>query len=192
MGIFKRKIRTIKGNNETLTNLLGSVTTIRIKEDGVMNGKALSDKIVLNISAEDQVAEFKKLLEIVVPKEEYYCMCLGDYAIELMSGDLIKSTIGYHLSHSIRVENWSSDVELKQPRKLAEFFHKLGFEEPLEQKNKSDEQASENAKESSDWLENSPKTFSKYFEEMRNMGIINSDKMLPELNAGITQIIWRN
>ena len=183
MEIFKRKNRNIKASSDALANLLEGVTTIRIKGDGVVNGKALSDNVILDISAKPKVAEFKRLFEIVEPKEEFHCMCVGNYAIELLSGVLVKSTIGYHHGYSIRVENWNSDVELRHPHKLVEFFHDLGFKEPLEQKDLDDERARKNANESSNWLENSPRTFSKYFEEMRNMGAIKTDKMRSELNA---------
>ena len=183
MKLFKSKNRKIKATGKSLNHLFADIDIIQIKNDGVHEDKALSNDIVLKIDEPSKIQELKKLMAINEPDEDFHCMCLGDYAIELLKGSELKSTIGFHHGVSIRFNQWTGDADLKYPNELLELLSDLGLKAPLEQKKLDNEQAKKNLEESKNWLENSPRTFQKYFEEMRNTGAINTDKMRPGLNT---------
>jgi len=95
-------------------------------------------------------------------------MCLGDYAIELLQGNELKSTIGFHHGVSIRFNQWTGDAELKYPDELLELLFDLGLKEPLKQKKLDYEGTEESEKESNNWLTNSPNSFAKYWNEIND------------------------
>jgi len=168
MKLFKSKNRKTKATNKSLNDLFADIDTIRIKSDGVHDDKALSSDIVLMIDEISKVEDFKKVLAINEPTKDFHCMCLGDYAIELLKGNELKSTIGFHHGVSIRFHQWTGDAELKYPNELLELLFDLGLKEPLEQKKLDFERSVESEKESNKWLSNSPKSFSKYWSEIND------------------------
>jgi hypothetical protein len=137
---FKLKLVLLKlglvprPTNKRLKALFEEVDRIVIKDDGVYEGKAMSDTVLLTITERDKVTCFSKLFEIEEPKMVFNCMCLGDYAIEFYAGQKRKATIGFHHGHSIRYDKWYGDAELKHSYALAAFLNELGLAKPLEDK----------------------------------------------------------
>ena len=168
MKLFKSKNRKEKATNKSLSDLFREIDTIQIKSDGVHEDKALSNETVLKIDEPSKIQEFKKLMTINEPNEDFHCMCLGDYAIELLKGSELKSTIGFHHGVSIRFNMWTGDAELKYPDELLELLSELGLKAPLEQKKLDYQLAKESEEESNKWLNNSPKSFNKYWNEIND------------------------
>ena len=111
-----------KPTNDNLIQLFANIDSIVIKEGGVYNDKAMSDKTVLTLTEYENVKRFSELLEIDELNTGFYCMCLGTYAIELFSNGKLKATVGFHHGVSIRYDKWNGDAELAQSDKLLEFL----------------------------------------------------------------------
>jgi hypothetical protein len=120
--------------NKRLKALFEEVDRVVIKDEGVYEGRAQSDTVLLNITEQDKVKRFAELLEIEEPKMVFNCMCLGSYAIELYDKQKRKATIGFHNEHSIRYDKWYGDAELKHCYQLVLFLNELGLAKPLEDK----------------------------------------------------------
>ena len=178
---FFKSNRKKKATNESLNELFRNIKLIQIKSDGVNEDTALSDYILLKITKPLEIQEFQKLIAIEEPQEDFHCMCLGDYAIELISDNKLKSTIGFHHGVSIRYNKWTGDAELKYSDKLLEFLSDLGLKKPLEQKQLDYQRAKESKEESNNWLKNSPFIFSKYWNEINDF----DDSYLPRLLADL-------
>jgi hypothetical protein len=129
-----------KPTNESLNALLIDIDKIVFKHGGVYEGRATSDHIVLTISQQANIQQFKALLEIIEPTESNHCMCLGTYAIELFSRDQLKATIGFHHGDSIRYNKWYGDADLAKPNELLEFLSQQGLTDPLQDKMKTEQQ----------------------------------------------------
>ena len=168
MKIFRSKNRKSKATNISLNDLFLEIDRVQVKSDGVHEDKALSNDVVLTLDDPAKIKEFQRLMAIDEPSEDFHCMCLGDYAIELFAGSKLKSTIGFHHGVSIRFNLWTGDAVLKYPDELLELLSDLGLTAPLEQKKSDDEQANESEEESTNWLNNSPKTFSKYWNDIND------------------------
>ncbi len=104
--------RLPKPTNNNLEKLFENVDKVIVKQSGVSNDKAINGNVVLTISRQDSIDRLKSLLEIDENKTGFYCMCLGDHAIELFSGVQLKATIGFHHGVSIRYDKWDGDAEL--------------------------------------------------------------------------------
>ena len=183
MKLFKSKNKKTKATNQFLNDLFADVDNIQIKSDGVYEDKALSNDIVLKINDPSRIQEFQKLMKIKEPNEDFHCMCLGDYAIELLKGNELKLTIGFHHGASIRLNQWTGDAELKHPNELLELLSELGLKEPLEQKRLDYERAKESEDESNKWLKNSPKSFSKFWSEINDF----DESYIPDLKIDLSK-----
>jgi hypothetical protein len=146
--------------------LFAGVDKVLLKDGGVYNGRAMSQKVILTLSTPEKVQEFAQLLEIEEPKAEYYCMCLGDYAIELYTGDKLKDTIGFHHGTSIRYDAWNGDAELLKPDSLVQFLAEQGFTKILQERTERRREAAANEKARQRWLEIAPKCFEKHCQDM--------------------------
>lgn len=155
--------------NARLGRLLAGVDSVVIKADGVHNGKAMGDEVVLTLLEPENVGRFGQLLEIVEPELELYCMCLGSYAIELHSEGRLKATIGFHHGTSIRYDAWRGDAELRNPEALVEFLADQGFAVPLEERIEDRRREAEADKEWQNWLAVAPKCFGKYRIQMNTI-----------------------
>jgi len=110
------------------------VDKVVIKDGGVSDKHALSNKILLTITKYEELERLSELLEIDESKTGFYCMCLGTYAFELFSAESIKATIGFHHGVSIRYHEWNGDAELTRKEELLSFLAELGFTMPLEER----------------------------------------------------------
>ncbi|WP_265956199.1 hypothetical protein [Galbibacter sp. EGI 63066] len=160
--------RKSRATNDSLNDLFKDIDSIQIKSDGVHNNKAISDNIVLRIDKPSKIQEFKNLIAIEEPKKDFRCMCLGDYAIELLNDEEPQSAIGFHHGISIRCNQWTGDADLKYADELLQFLYDLGLKEPLEEKKLDYERARKSKEESNNWLMNSPKSFSNYWNEIND------------------------
>jgi hypothetical protein len=117
--------------NLRLNKLFENVDRLVIKDDGVINNRALSKKILLEIHDNEKIRKFHKLLEIVEPVDRGSCCCSGDYAVELYKKGKLHVVFGLHHGESIRYEYWNSDAQLVKNMELLEFLHLEGLPEPL-------------------------------------------------------------
>ncbi|MBO9562844.1 MAG: hypothetical protein J7621_08730 [Niastella sp.] len=179
--------------NADLEKLFGVVDKVVIKDGGVFSGKALTGKVLLNIVDQDKIQRLQTLLELVEPTESFYCLCLGDYAIELISDDSIKVTIGFHHGVSIRYDQWNGDAPLARNEELLEFLAALGLTSPLEGWLESKRRNEVHQVAERDWFHNAPKCFHKYKEYMNGFGGDYLSALIEELNVEIpereTQVI---
>lgn len=178
---FESKKRKEKATNKFLLDLFEGIDSVQIKSDGVYEDKALSNDIVLTINEPLKIQDFKKLIAIIEPKEDFHCMCLGDYAIELLGQKQVKTTIGFHHGVSIRLNQWTGDAELKYPNELLEFFSNLGLKNPIEQRNSDIERTNKFERESVNWLNNSPKSYSKFWKQINDF----DESYIPELQKDL-------
>src|SRR5262245_22298959 len=88
--------------NYGLDDLFIGIDKVVIKEGGVYEDKAISAKVALTISQDDNIKKLNAYLHIEEKNTGFYCMCLGTYAIELYSEDQLKATLGFHHGVSIR------------------------------------------------------------------------------------------
>lgn len=182
-----------KPSNDGLSNLFSGVDKVIIKDDGVYEDKAMSDKILLTILQADRIKTFNKLLEIDEENTGFYCMCLGTYAIELYADTQIKATIGFHHGVSIRYNNWNGDAKLAKSDDLLNFLAEQGFTKPLHDKilEKSNMEAARIAER--EWLEIAPQCFRKYWTQICSMDNTYFNQLVNDLNVEIpdrrTQII---
>lgn len=169
-------------SNERLRELFRGVDKIVIKDDGVYNDKAVSDKILLTIVDETKIIEFQNLLEIDERNIGFYCMCLGSHAIELYSKGEIRATIGFHHASSIRCGRWNSDAALAKTDALACFLYEAGLEAPLLEKirQRKEHRQYETVKEN--WLLGAPACFTKYWDEMNGFDEDFLPALIEDLN----------
>lgn len=118
--------------NERLEKLFIGIDKVIIKEGGVFQEKALSDKLVSTISQLDIIHKLSSLLHIDEQKIGFHCMCYGTYAIELYSGSQISATIGFHHGNSIRYNKWNGDAFLTNEFDLLNFLTEHGLTKTLE------------------------------------------------------------
>lgn len=159
-------------SNEGLKTLFAGVDSVIIKDGGVYNGKAMSDKILLTITAADNIQMLHQLMEIDENNRMGSCLCLGTYAIELHSNNQLLSTIGFHHEVSIRYENWKGDAGLARIDELLHFLADLGFTAPLAERIQQKRNMEKDRVAERKWLEVAPKCFSKYWTQIK--GVDNS------------------
>ena len=169
--------------NEGLNALFAGVDVVTIKNGGVHNEKAMSNDVALTLDRPQDVAKFREALTIDEEKIGFHCMCLGDYALELKSGDQIKATIGFHHGISIRCAQWSSDAELADGYRLLNFLAEKGLTEPLAARIEDDRQAEFDRSQGAKWLENAPPCFTRYWEQMNGFESDYLPLLVADLNA---------
>lgn len=171
--------------NEGLAKLFNGVDKVVIKEDGVTETKALSDKVLLTISQADKIQKLRDFLQIDEENTGFYCMCLGTYAIELYSNAVIKATIGFHHGVSIRYHYWNGDAELAKSDELLNFLSELGLTKPLDDR-KEDKRRMEAAQIAErKWLDIAPNCFQKYWIQICSMDNNYFVPLVEDLNLEI-------
>jgi hypothetical protein len=153
-------------SNEGLRSLFKETDRIVIKSDGVYNETAISDNIVLTITAPMEVTELASLLEIDQKFGSFYCMCAGSYAIELFTGDKLITTIGLHHGVSIRYHYWRSDAYLSRQEALLQFLNARGLPAPLKEWLADRERGTASGIARSNWLMLAPSCFKAYVDTM--------------------------
>jgi hypothetical protein len=171
--------------NDNLNELFFGVDTVVIKESGVHQNRALSDNIVLTLSHFDIITKFQSLLEIIEPTEPFYCMCLGDYAIELIVDNKITATLGFHHGYSIRYDNWYGDSELAKRDEFLDFLAKQGLTKPLIESLEAKRNMEADRIIERKWLDNAPACFSKYWTEINGFDNNYLSSLIADLNREI-------
>lgn len=174
-----------KPTNEGLLKLFFGVDKVVIKEDGVYEDKAMSDKILLTISQGDKIQKFSELLEIDENNTGFYCMCLGTYAIELYGDNQIKATIGFHHGVSVRYHNWNGDAALAKSDELLNFLAEQGFTDPLDDRIEEKRNMEADRVAERKWLDIAPKCFHKYWTQICSMDTNYFTSLVKDLNIEI-------
>lgn len=174
-----------KPTNENLEKLFLGVVRVIIKDGGVYKNAAMTDNIVLTISQLDKIQTFQKLLEINEENNGFYCLCSGDYAIELHTENEIKATIGFHHGISIRYNNWNCDAELAKSDQLLNFIAEQGLVKPLQNRIEAKRNMEADKIIERKWLASSPKCFSKYWTEIKNLNNNYFISLVTDLNREI-------
>jgi len=174
-----------KPSNEGLGNLFVGVDKVVIKDDGVYEDKAMSDKILLTISQGEKIQKLNELLEIDENNTVFYCMCLGTYAIELYNNTQINATIGFHHGVSIRYHKWNGDAELAKIDDLIKFLADLGFTKPLEDRVEEKRNMEADRVAERKWLDIAPKSFKKYWTQINNTDDSFFTSLINDLNSEI-------
>jgi hypothetical protein len=174
-----------KPTNEGLAKLFSEVDKVVIKDSGVYEDKAMSDKIVLIISQSDKIQKLHGLLEIDEKNTGFYCMCLGNYAIELYANKELKATIGFHHGVSIRYDKWNGDAELAKSDDLLIFLSEENLVKPLhdrieEKRNMEADRIAERR-----WLDIAPRCFSKYWTQIKSFDTDYFGSLIDDLNSEI-------
>jgi hypothetical protein len=171
--------------NEGLVKLFIGVDKVVIKDDGVYETKAMSDKIVLTISQADKIQKLSALLKIDENNTGFYCMCLGTYAIELHSNAEIKATIGFHHGVSIRYHYWNGDAALAKSDELLSFLADQGLTKPLDDRKEQERNMEADRIAERKWLEIAPKCFQKYWIQICSLDNNYFDPLVKDLNLEI-------
>ncbi|CAN5917022.1 hypothetical protein BH11BAC7_BH11BAC7_24380 [soil metagenome] len=174
-----------KPTNAGLSELFVGVNKVVIKDNGVNEHKAISNKILLIISQEDKIQKLESLLEIDETNTGFYCMCLGTYAIELCSDAQVKATIGFHHGLSIRYHNWEGDAGLAKSDDLLAFLAEQGFTKPFDDRTKDKKRSEDYQVAEREWLEFAPTCFRKYWTEVNNMDNECFELLIADLNIEI-------
>ncbi len=120
-------------SQRSLDILFEKVTRIRILAEGVSQGKALGDELLLEETNLQAILALRACLAIVEdPRSFGHCMCLGDQALELYSGSRLLATIGLHHGRSIRWEAWKYDALLVDGQCLLDWMAERGVIGPLQ------------------------------------------------------------
>jgi len=117
---------------EGLRALFARAARVRFIEGGVGDGVPLGSAVRLELGAGD-ARSLAEALAIREDGEPFHCMCLGDWAVELVDGGGARVTaIGLHHGQSIRVHGWSSDAALASPERALDFLAERGLTQPRE------------------------------------------------------------
>ena len=171
--------------NEELAKLFIGIDKVIIKDGGVYEDKAMSDKIVLSISSADDIQRLNDFLNIDEQNTGFYCMCLGTYAIELYSNNQLKATIGFHHGVSIRYHFWNGDAELAKSDELLNFLGEQGLTKPLDDRIEQKRNMETDRIAERKWLDSAPKCFQKYWSQICSMDSDYFTPLLAELNIEI-------
>jgi hypothetical protein len=171
--------------NEGLAKLFIGVDKVVIKDDGVYETKAMSEKIVLTISQTDKIRKLSAFLQIDENNTGFYCMCLGTYAIELYSNTEIKATIGFHHGVSIRYHYWNGDAELAKSDELLNFLAEQGLTKPLYDRLEEKRNMEADRVKERKWLEIAPDCFQKYWTQICSMENNYFVSLVKDLNVEI-------
>lgn len=119
-------------SQRSLDRMLAKADGVRVYAGGESNGRPLSDKILLETSRPEVLAELSKSLRIDEDPEGLgHDMCFGDPTIVLMSGKKRLAVIGFHHARAIRWDkSWKFDAPLKDGRLLVDWFYRNGIDGP--------------------------------------------------------------
>lgn len=163
-------------SNAGLVELFVGVDKLVIKNGGVNEGKAMSDDELLVVEDNNHIDRIAGLMEINETRIGFYCLCMGDYALEFYAGNVLKATIGLHHEVSMRYDEWNSDVEFLHSEDFFLFLFVLGFEEAWLKRlqvisNMEPDRAAE-----LNWFYGAPSSFKKYKNNLTEIdsGIVES------------------
>lgn len=174
-----------KPTNKGLAELFVGVDKVVIKDDGVCEEKAISDRVLLTLTEEIKIRQLSNYLQIDEANTGFYCMCFGTYAIELYSNSQLKATIGFHHGVSIRYHYWNGDAGLAKSDELLYFLAEQGLTKPLDERTEEKRNMEADRVAERKWLEIAPACFKKYCSEICTM----EEGYLPELLTALNNEI---
>jgi hypothetical protein len=150
-----------------LDQMLAPLTRIRVIKGGMANGKAIGNTILLDINVPEDIAAFREQLKIIEDPQTFgHCMCLGDPAIELLSGGKVMAVIGFHHGRSIRWDAWQSDAVLTDGMGLVNWMAKRGVRGPQQEVEASRRRQEEAARQIQRWAEAMPISLRPFWDQM--------------------------
>jgi len=137
---------------KSLDEMLSSVTRIRVIDDGMMSGKALKGKVLLDTRKPEDINSFRNIFKIdEAPSTFGYCMCLGEPTLEFYRGKKLIATISIHHGRSIRWGKWKWDALLIGNEKLLDWLFTHNVKKPKEEYEEDLRQAVESEKQYRKW-----------------------------------------
>jgi hypothetical protein len=116
-------------SNESLTSLWRHVAALRILEGGMSGGEPLGNRVLLDVTEVDELAELFELLTINESQNGFHCMCHGEQALELLDNDGAPLAVfGLHHGSSIRWDEWSSDGQLQNGQAVLDWLGRHGVD----------------------------------------------------------------
>lgn len=176
-----------KATNASIRHMFAGIDKVLLKDDGVYDDKAMSDTVLLTLTAPEAISRIGQLLEIDETMTGFHCMCLGSYAIELHAHNTMKYIIGLHHGTSIRYSGWNGDAALSKTEELVTFLSEQGLTQPLEEhiQRIKDSEAGETAQRN--WLQTAPETFRKHWALIINMDSGYLSALIQDLHAEIPE-----
>jgi tetratricopeptide (TPR) repeat protein len=114
-----------------LEELLPTITRIRALSGGMFRRKAVESGVLLDTSAAEAVAAFRRCCAIVDGPGAGHCGCLGGPTLELFAGSECVATIGVQHGHTIRWARWGHDARLQDAGALTAWLTKYGVDPTL-------------------------------------------------------------
>jgi len=157
---------------QTLNEILASVTRVRVLEGGVMNGKALGTRVLLDCTDIPSLNSLRSCLTIVEdPKTFGHCMCVGNPTLECFADQHLVATIGLHHGRSIRWDAWKHDALLQDGKALLNWLADRNISDPLAE-HQADERMNEEFQQAARyWQEAMPRCLRQYWTQMQGFKV---------------------
>ena len=193
LNIFKKKEEStnlkpaapqekITPTNDGLLALFDNAQKVVIKKGGVRGNMAITNEVLVTITAAEDIARLCKLMEIKTPEMGFRCLCPGDHAIEVYGDGPYPELIGFHHGTSLHYSKWNSDADLTQSEELLKFFASVGLTNPLDDYKVRQEKAVARKKKEEEWQKASPHCFTTFFRDMNQLNNNFFPALLKELN----------
>ena len=154
-----------------LDQMMASLTRIRVIKDGMANGKAIGNTILLDIDVPEDIAAFQQQLKIIEDPQTFgHCMCLGNPAIELYAGKKVMAVIGFHHGRSIRWDAWQYDALLADGMGLVNWMAQRGVKGPQQEVEAAQRRQEEAARQIQKWAEAMPVSLRPFWDQMMQTG----------------------
>jgi Flp pilus assembly protein TadD len=108
-----------------------TITRIRALSGGMFRGQAVGSAVLLDTSAPDTIAMFRRCCAIVEGRGAGHCACLGGPTLELFAGSEHVATIGIQHGHTIRWARWRDDARLQDDQGLTTWLTDHGVHPTL-------------------------------------------------------------
>ncbi len=114
-----------------LDAVFAKASRARVREGGVINGKALGESVALDVTDDGQLGEMHEALSIF-DGPAGHCMCHGDVSVEILSAaDESLAVLGVHHGIGLRWSVWKDDAALLNGRRWLDWLAGHGVEGPL-------------------------------------------------------------
>jgi hypothetical protein len=102
-----------------LDEMLSRVVRIRVLAGGMLYGKPMETRVLIDTDDAEAVTSLRTCMRIVEEPSSFgHCMCLGCPTVELYSSEGLIGTIGIHHGRSIRWRKWKHDAVLQNGERL--------------------------------------------------------------------------
>lgn len=108
-----------------------TITRIRAFSGGMFRGQAVGSAVLLDTSAPDAIATFRRCCAIVEDRSAGHCACLGGPTLELFAGSQHVATIGIQHGNTIRWARWRDDARLQDDQALTTWLTDHGVHPTL-------------------------------------------------------------